>query len=342
MKHLLICSYLEPEHVDRIRRVSDQVQVHYHPDLLPPPRYPADHTGGPFVRDDADRRRWHELLALADICFDLDYVDLSAFMAHAGRVEWIQTSSAGIGQLVVRTGLDRLKAVLTTAAGVHAVPLAEFVLWSMLTFAKDYPRARRQQEARVWERFHTEDLRGSTLAVIGLGSVGREVARLATALGVHVIGAKRDATGVDPSSLHVNEIVPMADLHRLLGAADHVCLVAPHTPQTEGMLGPVEFAAMKPGSVLINIGRGALVQEEALLDALRSGHIRGAVLDVAPREPLPSEHPLWAMDNVIIYPHSASTSSGENARLTDLFVDNLQRFLDGRPLRNVFDVGRLY
>ncbi len=342
MINLLVCSYLEPEHVERIRRVSDQVHVHYHPELLPKPRYPADHTGGPFVRDEAGRRRWQELLARADICFDVDYVDLVAFTTHATRVKWIQASSAGIGQLVVRTGLDQMKAVMTTAAGVHAVPLAEFVIWSMLTFAKDYPRARRQQEARHWERFHTEDLRGSTLAVVGLGSVGREVARMASALGVHVMGAKRDATGADRASFHVEEIVPMADLHRLLGAADYVCLVAPHTPKTEGMIGPAEFAAMKAGSVLINIGRGALVQEEALIDALRSGRIRGAVLDVAPHEPLPSEHPLWAMQNVIVYPHSASTSSGENARLTDLFVDNLQRFLDGRPLRNVFDAERLY
>jgi phosphoglycerate dehydrogenase-like enzyme len=342
MIDLLICSYLEPEHVDRIRRVSDTVRVHYHPELLPPPRYPADHTGGPFVRDEAEERHWRELLAVAEVCFDVDYVDLAGFTRHAERIKWIQTSSSGIGQLVARTGLDRLGAVLTTAAGVHAVPLAEFVVWSMLTFAKEYPRARRQQEARVWERFHTEDLRGSTLAVVGLGSVGREVARLATALGVRVVGTKRDPTGADPASLNVQEVVPMADLHRLLAVADYVCLVAPHTPETEAMIGPEEFAVMKPGSVLVNIGRGALVQEEALLSALRTGPLRGAVLDVAPHEPLPSEHPLWAMDNVIVYPHSASTSSGENQRLTDLFVDNLQRYLDGRPLRNVFDAGRLY
>lgn len=342
MTELLICSYLEPEHVERIRAVSDEVRVHYHPELIPEPRYRADHIGAPFERTPEQRRRWRGLLAAAEVCFDVDYTDLPGFVDHARSVRWIQASSAGIGRFVPRHGLDRLNTVFTTAAGVHAQPLAEFVAWAMLAFAKEYPRARAQQRAHVWQRFHTSDLAGSTLAIVGLGSIGRQVAASARALGVRVLATKRTLDGVDAASLGVDELVPMTDLHRLLGSADYVCLVAPHTAETDGLIGAEALAAMRPGSVLINIGRGALVQEGPLLDALRGGPLRGAVLDVAPQEPLPAEHPLWDMENVILYPHSASTSSRENERLTDLFADNLQRYLEGRELRNVFEPARQY
>jgi phosphoglycerate dehydrogenase-like enzyme len=128
----------------------------------------------------------------------------------------------------------------------------------------------------------------------------------------------------------------------MLSRADYVCLVSPHTPETEGMIGEAELSAMKPDAVLINIGRGALIQEAPLLRALQEGWIRGAVLDVAPLEPLPPEHPLWEMENVILFPHSASTSSKENERLVNLFADNLEHFLSKEPLTNVFDASRLY
>lgn len=342
MTHLLICSFLEAEHVARIRAVSDEITVHYHPELLPTPRYAADHTGAPFERTPEQQERWNDLLRRADVCFDVDHVDLEAFKANAGNVRWVQMTSAGIGQFVRRTGLEELGITFTTAAGVHARPLAEFVLWSMLGFAKEYPRARRQQRAHRWERFHTDDLDGATLAIVGLGSIGREVARLASLLGVRVIGSKRTIEGLAPASFGVEELYPTSELHAMLGQADYVCLVAPHTRETEGMIDAAAFAAMKPGSVLINIGRGALVQEADLLRALEHGPLRGAVLDVAAQEPLPPDHPLWDMDNVIIYPHSASTSAQENRRLTDLFVDNLERHLAGRPLRNVFEPERMY
>ena len=342
MTDLLICSYLEPCHVDRIREVSDRVRVHYHPELLPRPRYPADHVGAPFERTPEQRARWHELVARTEVCFDVDYADLPGFVQHARSVRWIQASSAGIGRLVPREGLDRLNAVFTTAAGVHAPPLAEFVAWAMLAFAKNYPRARAQQRAHMWQRFHTTDLAGSTLAIVGLGSIGRRVAATARALGVRVVATKRTLDGLDAASLGVDELAPLSDLQRILAEADYVCLVAPHTEETEGMIGTRELAVMKPGAVLINIGRGALVQEKPLLDALRDGPLGGAVLDVAPQEPLPPEHPLWDMDNVILFPHSASTSSRENERLTELFVDNLRRYLAGDELRNVFDPARQY
>lgn len=342
MTKLLICSYLEPELVDHIRQVSRHVRVDYYPELLPVPRYAADHTGAPFQRSSTAQDRWLALLGEAEIMFDFDYSDLTNFKAHATSVRWIQASSAGIGQLVKRYRLDELGAILTTAAGVHARPLAEFTLWAILAFTKNYPLARRQQREHLWQRFHNDDLEDKTLAIVGLGSIGREVALLARKLGMRVIGSKRTTEGVSAADVGVDVLYPQAALHKMLSEADFICLASPHTPETEEMIDREAFAAMKPGSVLINIGRGALVQEDALLHSLRHGPIRGAVLDVAPQEPLAEDHPLWDMENVILFPHSASTSQNENRRLVDLFCDNLERYLFDQPLRNVFDMARLY
>lgn len=342
MTELLICSFLEPEHVECIRQSCREVHVHYHPELIPQPRYEADHIGKPLQRTADQQRMWNALLQRAEVLFDFDYTDIEGLKKNARNVKWIQASSAGIGQFVKRHQLHELGATLTTAAGVHARPLAEFTLWAMLAFAKNYPLARKQQRAHLWQRFHNDDLIGKTLAIVGLGSIGREVAALARLLDMRVLGIKRTIAGADASDLHVDALYPQSDLHAMLAEADYVCLVCPHTPETEGMLDSDAFAVMKPGSVLINIGRGALVDEQALLHALAHGPLRGAVLDVASQEPLPAEHPLWDMENVIIFPHSASTSRNENKRLTDLFIDNLTRYHKGAPLRNVFDVARLY
>ena len=343
MIDLLICSPLEPVHVERIRAASDRVRVHHHPELLPVPRYEADHIGTPARRDERGEACWRSLLERAEILFDFDYHCMPAFVERTRNARWIQASSAGVGQFVRRHGLDAPGGPrITTAAGVHARPLAEFVLWAMLGFAKNYPLARRQQRERVWSRFHNDDLEGKTLAIVGLGSIGREVARLARGLGLRVTGTKRSVEGLAPEDLGVDALYPLERLHDLLAEADYVCLVAPHTAETEGLMDAAAFAAMKPGSVLINIGRGALVDEDALLAALDGGPLAGAVLDVARTEPLPSDNPLWERDDVVIFPHSASTSKHENRRLTDLFLDNLERYLDGRPLRNEFVPERMY
>lgn len=342
MVELVICSYLEPENVARLRDVSPRVRIHYHPELLPRPRYAADHVGEPPERTPEQEARWSELLALGEVLFDFDYHALDRFKERARAARWVQASSAGIGQLIRRYGFDEMDAVFTTAAGVHARPLAEFVLWGILAFAKNYPQARRQRRERVWRRFHNDDLEGATLGIVGLGSIGREVARLARPFGLRILGMKRSVDGVDASALGVDALYGPAELNALLAASDYVCVSTPHTPETEGWFDAAAFASMKPGSVLINIGRGAVVEEEALLTALKEGPLAGAVLDVAPQEPLPPEHPLWTLDNVILFPHSASTSRKENARLMDLTCDNLERYLDGRPLRNTFELARLY
>ena len=342
MKEILLCSYLEPEHVERIRQVSPEVGVQYHPDLIPRPRYEADHVGRPLTRSPAQTEQWQALMERADILFDFDHTDIEGMKKHAHGVRWIQASSAGIGQFVKRHGLECLPATFTTAAGVHARPLAEFVVWSLLTFVKNYPLARKQQEQHVWQRFHNDDLEGKTLAIVGLGSIGREVARSAKHFGMRVLATKRSVAGISPESVGVDMLYPVAELHAMLAQGDAVVLIAPHTPATENMVDAAALSATKRGALLINIGRGALVEEAALLKALNSGQLGGAVLDVMPAEPLPAGHPLWEMENVFIFPHSASTSKNENRRLTDLFIDNLNRYLDGQPLKNVFEPERMY
>lgn len=342
MIKVLICSYLEPEYVERIRAVDASLEVIYAPELLPKPRYTADHVGFPLKRTPEQQARWEDLLGEAEVLFDFDYTGVKELPERAKRVRWIQASSAGIGQFVRRNGYERMNTVFTTASGIHARPLAEFVLMVMLEKVKQASLARKQQQERLWQRFATEELTQKTLAIVGLGNIGREVARLAKALEMRVIANKRHPNGQTPASLGVDQLFAWNELHPMLSEADFACLITPHTPETEGLMNRAAFAAMKPGAMLINIARGAVVVEADLLEALDSGHLAHAALDVAAVEPLPPQSPLWAHPKVTIYPHSASTSAFENTRLTDLFCRNLRRYLDGEPLLNRLDLKRMY
>jgi len=341
---VLIASYLEPEHVATIRAVDPGVDVMYEPGLLRKPRYHADHTGRVEPRSEADEARWRELLSKAEVLFDFDFTNDAGLPDLAPRVRWIQASSAGIGQFVSqRRYHERMKGtVFTTASGVHITPLAEFCALAMLAFSRGLFHMQSLQARRHWERFAATDLVGRTVVVFGLGAIGRETARVARALGMRAIGVKRSVEGEDPSAHQVDELYPPTAFRNLLPRAEFLVLVSPHTKETEGVMGSREFDLLPRGAVLINIGRGALVDEDALIGALQSGHLAGAALDVFATEPLPKDSPLWTMSNVLVSPHSASTSDRENGRLTALFCDNLRRFLDGQPLRNVLDVGKLY
>jgi phosphoglycerate dehydrogenase-like enzyme len=210
----------------------------------------------------------------------------------------------------------------------------------MLTFHRRFLQTLRDKTRTHWERFASTDLRGQTLVVVGVGRVGGEVARVARALGMRVVGVKRSPSGASPADLHLDELYGPAELPRALTQAQNLVLIAPHTHETARMIGAAELALLPDGAVFVNIGRGALVDEPALVAALRSGRLLGAALDVFAQEPLPPDSPLWGMDNVIVSPHSASTSVHENRRITELFCDNLRRFLAGEPLRNQWDPER--
>lgn len=341
--NLLITSYLEPEWIEKIKAVDPRLNVVNRPDLIGIPRYAADHTAPLRELSSAQEAEWHALLADADILFDFDWHRAEELPYLAPKVQWIQATSAGIGQFVARHryGERMPNTRFTTASGVHAVPLAEFCMMAMLMHFRGLMHLQREQERRHWERFATTDLTDKTVAIVGVGRIGREVARLSRAFGMRVIGAKARESDAQLDAL-VDAFYPAELLHEMLGAADVVVLIVPHTPQTEKMIGAPEFAAMKQGAYLINIARGAVVDEPALIEALQDGRLAGAALDVFAVEPLPAESPLWKMPNVLVSPHSASTSNRENERIVALFCDNLRRFLDGRPLRNQLDLARMY
>lgn len=337
---VLIASYLEPEFVERIRGVDERLEVIYKPELLPTPRYACDHVGTPRQLTAEQEARWRSLLASAEVMFDFDFTRREQLPDLAPRLRWLQATSAGIGQFIARWAYDQRlpNTVFTTASGVHAAPLAEFCIMGMLNHYRNLPLMQADQRAHRWERFATTDLGGKTVAIVGLGNIGRETARLCKAFGMRVIGVKTSPTPTE----HVDAVFGPEQLHAALGQADVVVLILPHTPATEKRIDAAAFAAMRDGAFFINIGRGATVDEDALIAALQSGKLGGASLDVFATEPLPPDSPLWDMPNVLVCPHSASTSDKENQRLTDLFCDNLRRYLDGRPLRNVLDAKRMY
>ncbi len=325
---ILIASYLEPEFVAQIQAAAPEHTVIYTPELLGQPRYRADHTA-PVERTPEEEARWRSLLADADILFDFDHSNLAELKHLAPRVQWIQGSSAGIGQMVKRIGLLESKMTVTTASGIHSTALAEFCLMAMLMFVKQAFYLAEEKQRKHWTRYCATELAGQTLAVIGLGRVGRAVARLARGVGMRVIGTKRNVAGAHPEELGVDAVFPPDALPEILPQADFVVLITPHTDATEHLMGREQLAMMKRSAVLINIARGVVVDEAALIAALQAGTIAGAALDVFATEPLPTDSPLWELPNVLISPHSASTADSENAKLTALFIDNLQRFSGG-------------
>jgi len=332
---VVIASSLEPDLVERIRAVNpERLHVIFDPELLPVPRYVADHHGLRRDLNEAQRQRWRSHLAEADILFDFDWMAPAELPRVAPRLRWIQATSAGIGEMVRRAGLFDTGIIFTTSVGVHANSLAEFALLGLLYFYRGVPQLLRWQATRHWERYTNRELTGARVLVVGLGGVGRAIADRCANFGLEVWGSRRTA-GAPPEG--VTRLVPYREIRSALPAIDGLILACPLTDQTVRLIGPDEFAALRPSAVLVNAARGPVVDEAALIEALRGGRLAGAALDVFETEPLPADSPLWDMPNVLISPHSASTVHRENQRIVDIFCENLRRYLDGRPLINLFE-----
>lgn len=331
---VLISTYLEPDLVGRIAAVDPRVEVLYAPELLPMPRYLCDHTGTPRQLTDQQQQEWERLLDRAEVAFGFDWQDPSQLPRRAPRLRWVQATSAGIGDFVQRTTLDRTDLVFTTASGIHAVPLAEFAIAGALYFLKGLPYLASQQRAHVWQRYTTTQIAGRTVTVVGLGGIGQRVVKAFADLGTQVVGIGRPGRdyGLDASV----PVYSYTNIDQVLDRTDVLVLCCPLTPLTHSLIGGEQLGLLPTGAVLVNVSRGQVVDEPALIEALRSGALGGAALDVFETEPLPASSPLWELDNVIISPHSASTVSTENAALTDLFCDNLRRYLHRQPLRNTY------
>ncbi len=338
---VLITSPLEPELVKRIAAVDSRLDVVYPSELIPAMRYPADHAA-PNPRDPEELAAWRSLLNTAEVLFDFGPRPLLADLTTLPHLRWIQATSAGVGQFAARIGLSGSRIMVTTASGVHARPLAEFTLMAMLMFGKGALGMLADQRAHRWERYAGEDLAGTVVGIVGVGRIGREVARVARGLDAHVVGTVRSVGARTAEELHLDRLVPMADLDGLLGELDFLVLSCPHTPETEGLISADRLAKLGSRAVLINLARGAIVDESAMITALQAGKLAGAALDVAAQEPPAPDSPLWDMPNVLISPHSASTTTSENGKITELFCDNLRRYLEGQPLRNILNYALLY
>ncbi len=341
-RKLLISFHIAPKLLERIRQTDPDLEIMYDPSLLGKPRYRNDQRGGFIERTREQEERYIGMMSEAEILFGyapVDYRDLEKWFK---KLKWIQSPSAGVGWSARKYGWTELDVDITTASGMHGTPFAEFCLMSMLMFVKNYFLMAKQKLRHVWKRTSGLELRGKTLGVIGLGSVGREVARLGQCFGMHVVGTKRNTEGVDPASVNVDSLYAFDDLSPVLSCSDFIVLICPETDETRGMIGREELTEMKKGVVLINIARGSIVDEVEVIKALHSGHLGGLASDVAAEEPLAATSPLWDMPNVVISPHSASTVEEENEKLTEIFVENLQRYIEGKPLKNLLNKKTLY
>lgn len=268
-----------------------------------------------------------EDVAEADIVFgrpNLEWVETSL------KLRWMHLASAGAdGTSHLRPDL-----ILTKSSGVFGIPISEWVIGSMLTLARSLHLYRDQQWQTKWvDAPGGREVHGSTVGIIGMGDLGREIAKRAQALGCRVIGSRRTPTAAAPDFF--DAVMPIDEL---LPQVDWLVLAVPNTPETARLLSAARLNQLKPGAVFINVGRGQTVDEEALIFLLQNGHLAGAALDVTAVEPLPPESPLWRMENVLISPHASGRSPEGNAdRRTALFCDNLRRYLAGEPLRNLVD-----
>ncbi|WIG58679.1 MAG: D-3-phosphoglycerate dehydrogenase [Ktedonobacterales bacterium] len=268
-------------------------------------------------------------------------------LSLAPGLRWIQLPSAGADH-ALRDHLVRDDGpIVTTANGVHTVPISEFVFSLLLLWAHRWPEFFALQQAEHWPDhaqwvgLRGRELRDATLGIIGLGAIGRQVARLGRAFGMRLLGTRRSARAADTDP-DLDQLIPLAQLHHLLAQSDYIVLAAPSTSDSHHLIGPAELHAMKPTAFLINISRGDLIDQDALITALRERQIAGAGLDVFAQEPLPPESPLWRMPNVLISPHISGASDHYSRRFTDLYLDNIRRYRAGEPLVNVVNAQRGY
>jgi glyoxylate/hydroxypyruvate reductase len=333
---VVIATPLEAELVDRLRSVDERLEILFEPDLLPTPRYPSDHAGDEsFERTPEQEARFTGLVRGAEVVLGFPReapAGLAWVVRTAPGLRFLQGTFAGVGQQIRDAQLveeELARIAFASTAGIHATPLAEWSMFGILAFTKSLPRLLHDKAHKHWtEHYPTQELPGTTLLVVGLGEIGREVARLGEAFGMRVHGVRRaDGPG------RLRELVPEADA---------IVLSLPLTDETRGLIDRETIAGMKQGAIVVNVGRGPVVDEDALVEALRSGRLRGAALDVFAEEPLPASSPLWELDNVIISPHTAALSVKENERVVERFAENLARYLAGDELLGRVDTTVFY
>jgi len=326
--NVLVTSAIGDECLQQITSISPKIKLTDVSGLLR-----AERSG-----DLASKEKLDVLLAEAEVIFGLRLPQ--NVIARAPKLKWVQVMSAGVDRFLDTEMLES-PVILTNVSGIHATPISEFVLGLMLMFVKQAPLYFQLKQEKQWRRFPPSMLRSKTVGIVGLGSIGREVARLAKAFGMRVLGIRRSAKRVGRAR-HVDIVLPPDQLPRLLADSDFVVLALPLTPETNKLIGEEELRTMKSTAYLINITRGGVVDEEALIRALDEHWIAGAGLDVFATEPLPTDSRLWELPNVILSPHISGGMEDYAVRATGPFSENLKRYLNGKKLLNVVDKKKGY
>ncbi len=308
---------VKEKHLEKIQAVDKRIRVNAVPSL--------------------DKQEIVRQLKDADIIAGIEPVIPS--IKNAKKLKWIHVFSAGVEEVLTPEVVNS-KVIVTNSSGIHAIPIAEHVLGFMLIFTRKFYDTFQKQQKKIWERNqHITELNGKTVLVVGLGHIGTEVARLASCIGANVLAVKQN---IKNKPDFVDKLYSSDQLEKLLPMADFVVLCLPYTKDTHHLFDMKKFKLMKKSAVLINIGRGGLINEEELIKALEGKIIGGAALDVTEQEPLPQASKLWSMNNVVITPHHSGWSEKYMDRGIDIFCLNLKAYLKGKPLPNLVDKKRGY
>ncbi len=286
---------------------------------------------GPAWEEASQRLNKH--LAEAEIVYSLQYIPLD-LKARSPKLRWIHFGGTGIDR-TQGSDIHDGSLLLTNSRGALAVPIAEWVVMLMLMLAKQTRKVEESQRQKKWERPDVGDMAGKTVGILGLGNIGAATARLCKAFGMRVLATRRSCARRGPGDDGVtDEMFPPDQLRELLAQCDFVAVTLPSTPETRHIIGERELRALKPTAYIMNVGRGSLIDEPALIRALQEGRIAGAGLDVFEKEPPASDNPLWSMPNVIVTPHMAGNTVSHDDLVAAIFLDNISRYLGGEPLRN--------
>lgn len=331
--NVMVISSIDEECLRQIAAVSPKIKLQDASSLWDAPDIVTTERKG-----DTSDKRFNALLSQAEVIYG--YRPPKNVIARAPKLKWIQTMLAGVDH-ILDNDIVSSPVILTNTSGIHTIQVSEVVFEMMLMFVKQAPLCFQSKQKKQWQRFTPAVLHSKTVGIVGLGSIGKGVARLAKAFGMRVVATRRSAKRVTRAR-YVDTLLPGEQLPVLLSESDFVVLALPLTPETDKLIGEKELKAMKSTAYLINVGRGGTVDEEALIRALNENWIAGAGLDTFTTEPLPADSRLWELPNVIISPHVAGKLKNYTAAATDLFCENLRRYLSGKKLLNVVDKKKGY
>lgn len=327
---VLVATEMQEKHLKAIGAAHPDIDLTYTPDsvfaLDPRPNRPPTTISPAGLDPKAILRETEVMLAFR---FPFDILD------RAPKLKWIQLASAGANWLS-DTPLINSDVIVTNASGVASIPIAEWIMCSMLMFVKNMPFAQQNRGEKRWKRYLAGELNTKTLGIIGIGHIGKDLARMAKGMRMKVLATRR-SSAPGPLPANVDEMFPRERLSELLAASDFVAISVPLTAETAKLIGEQELKAMRPSAYLFNVSRGPVVDEPVLIRALKEGWIAGAGLDVFEQEPLQAESELWDLPNVILTPHVAGSSEFYNDRIAELFGENLRRYATGKELKNVID-----